>query len=121
MVKVYDNNTAWVNLINSSIDIPGFAGARSGSATNNTTAGKTTISIPKRIFSDQMSGGQTEARLVFTTYRNANMFPLKRNENRNSRFQISTAVIGASIAGQSVDQTAENITISIEFNQVQQL
>ena len=99
------------------VAISGLADASSGLA-NSIITGKTAISIPTGIFSDLMN---VEARLVFTAHRNANMFPLKPKKNRNSRFQISTAVIGASIAGENIDQTAENITISMEFNQVQQL
>lgn len=78
----------------------------------------TSIRIPSRIFSDLMAKGQSVANLAFTAFSTSNLFPLSNSQIRHPKFQIASTVIGASIAGQTISSTSENVSITFDINQV---
>lgn len=93
-----------------------MTGGASGVA--NADAGGVSISIPSGIFSDLMATGQSEAGLAFVAYQTSNLFPVAQNENRHPKFQVASMVLSASIAGQSITESSENVSVSMEINSV---
>lgn len=77
------------------------------------------INIPSGIFSDLMvTTGLSEVSLAFVAYQTANLFPVAQSGTRHANFQISSMVIGASIAGRNITGTSQNVSISMAINPV---
>ena len=83
------------------------------------TEGRISINIPSGIFSDLMeTTGLSEVSLAFVAYRTSNLFPVAQKGTRHPSFQISSMVVGASIAGRNISGTSQNVSVSMAINPV---
>lgn len=81
--------------------------------------GRISINIPNGIFSDLMENTeQSELNLSFVAYSTSNLFPVAQSGSRHHKFQISSMVISASIAGQNITRTSQNMSVSTEIDPV---
>ena len=81
-----------------------------GSDGDQTTEGSMSISLPHALFNGISAG---DARVSFTAYTTAALFPLASDPSRSDRFELGSPVIGVILTGREVSSLPNNVTIKL--------